>query len=534
MYNIVIADDNYLVAEGLEQNIDWTSLHAVISRKFYDGADVLTYLPQFEADIIITDIMMPRLSGLDMIREILKTRPHIKIIVISAFSDFDYVQKALRLGACDYIQKPLDYEYVFQVLKKTISHIEEERRLHEELMHSKESLTQTFFQGLLHGSPRTTRFHLEKYLPFMQLPLSATNYFCTIITLEQEETGTTSRQDAEKFFISLLRLKEKIKELFVSLPLLHVTLERDYLVAVMGFNAFHERVQRNDINTHFVSLIEDFHHKDFTVNIGIGSQVRELWDVPSSYDNAKRALDYRFFFPQANIFDIRDFAHEQQDIPKPETAFHESLLQAICKGSQQDIHACTVSFETFFNSFKNKKNLMIQMYALCDRLLRFMHDMELSMPDIENRLIALYRDMDLFSSCGVLCHQMEDICLTIALHLQQMKHTRSRQVSTVVMEYIERNYNDNTLSLDTLSQYVDLSPAHLSSIFKLSMGISISDAITDTRIQAAQKLLLNPSLPIKEISEKTGYSNQYYFSSCFKKKTGTTPSVYRDQHLAIR
>ena len=114
----LIIDDNKLVTESLKENIDWHKLDVVVTHVFYDALQIEEVVASETVDIIIYDIRMPGLSGLEMAKEVLKQNPAIKIILISAYEDFQYVQEAIRLGAYDFIEKPIDLAYLSSIIAK--------------------------------------------------------------------------------------------------------------------------------------------------------------------------------------------------------------------------------------------------------------------------------------------------------------------------------------------------------------------------------------------------------------------------------
>ena len=117
MKKIMIVDDNYLSAEGIEKNIDWETLNAEIIHVCYNGTSAIEAMKKEPADLIISDIEMPDLDGISMSRQALEINPMVKIILISAYDKFEYARRALLLGALDYIEKPLDYAYLIQKVK---------------------------------------------------------------------------------------------------------------------------------------------------------------------------------------------------------------------------------------------------------------------------------------------------------------------------------------------------------------------------------------------------------------------------------
>lgn len=126
--SVLIVDDNYICAEGISTSICWSDFNIEHVYKAYDGATALEIIQNKSIDLIISDISMPGLSGLELSERVIQLNPAIKIILISAYDKFDYAKKAVRLGAYDYVEKPIDYTYLNQVLTNVMHEIEEEAK----------------------------------------------------------------------------------------------------------------------------------------------------------------------------------------------------------------------------------------------------------------------------------------------------------------------------------------------------------------------------------------------------------------------
>ena len=138
--------------------------------------------------------------------------------------------------------------------------------------------------------------------------------------------------------------------------------------------------------------------------------------------------------------------------------------------------------------------------------------------DMEKDIIKTYQHLDSFSTSTEIFQWLSSLCQTISDKINLSAQSRQEHVCTATINYIHQHYQDNTLCLNEIANNVHISPAHLSALFKKQRQQNISDVITDIRIETACNLLKNTNLSLKEISAKVGYSNQYYFSSCFKKK----------------
>ncbi|QQO09843.1 response regulator transcription factor [Breznakiella homolactica] len=526
MKRALVVDDNPLAVDGIIHSIDWESLGIEISGRFCDGQSVLSYLKDFSADIIISDIRMPGMSGLEMVERITADSHKIKIILISAYSDFQYVQDALRIGAFDYLEKPVDYDYLYGILKKAAEAIDRENRILEELHQSRDALVQSFFYNLIHSNPEASQYRLSDYIPFLTVPLSA-RFYLTAVAETHNIDAVKKRSGLEAAFICQMGLKNEMEQLFISVPFVRVLFDYDCLVLILGLDG----ESRNDaaafVNDRLTALLQRTAYHTLEINIGIGSTVPSIWHLSESYKAAVRALEYRFFFPQKSIFDVRDFSNRRPPQDSWNSSLEEKLIQFLCRKDSEGIEQYMEQLAVLFSMQQDKKNVFIILYSLTGKIIKFLYDIDINMGEIRNDLLSLYRNIDDYASSDELCTKFKHICLDICETMHQSRESYQNQLCKQVQEFIDSNYSNQDLSLSDIASYSNISSSHLSTVFKMVTGITISDAITAARINEARVLLSNTSFPIKDICERVGYSNQYYFSACFKKHTGITPSAFR-------
>ena len=187
MYQVMIIDDNYLSVEGIRHNINWTSMDACVSQKVYDGQTALEILEKEQVDLIISDIEMAQLNGLEMAEKALRINPSIKIILISAFDKFEYARQAIRLGAFDYVEKPLDYTYLSSIIEKALHTLQQERHNLDILNRSKPAMIENFFSELIHSSSDEARYSLNNYPDYLNLKLDYHYFQAAIIRIENAD-----------------------------------------------------------------------------------------------------------------------------------------------------------------------------------------------------------------------------------------------------------------------------------------------------------------------------------------------------------
>lgn len=531
MYRVMIIDDNHLAVDGIQHNINWKSMDACVTQKVYDGQTAVEILEEEIVDLIISDIEMSQLNGLEMAERALRINPNIKIILISAFDKFEYAKQAIRLGAFDYVEKPLDYTYLSAIIKKALNTLQQERRNLAVLNRSKPAMIENFFSELIQSSSDEAKYSLNNYPDYLNLKLDYHYFQAAIVRIENADE-VKSKFGIEEYHLRLMSLTDQIKETFKgSFSLVYILTNFNKLIVFLGHDSINDKYFQSISSELFSRLSDSLRGRIFEINIGIGTVIKYLWNMPLSYENASKALEYSFFFPQKNIFDIRDT--NRKEVPSELFTNHneEQLIQLICKKQLNDIHDWLQELsKKLLENYGNKQFLFIQVYSLLGRLLKFMYEMGVNTEETEHEIIDVYHRMEYAASSAEIFQWIEQICLNICKRLEVSVQNHHTHICNATINYINTHYHNDSLCLKDIADYVNVSPAHLSALFKKSQKQNISDVITTVRIDAACQLLINSSSSLKEISARVGYTNQYYFSSCFKKKMGVTPSVYRETH----
>ena len=526
---VMIVDDNHLAVEGIYKNINWEDLGAEVVVMQYDGLSALSAVKEEPIDLIISDIEMPGLNGLEMSKEVIQINPHIKIILISAFDEFEYAKQAVRLGAYDYVEKPIDYDYLTSMVKNALLLIDKERNNLEILKKSRPAMISNFFSALIHSYSDEAQYNLSHYPHYLDLELTYKYY--TVVTLDIENAVKVKAQiGIQDYHIQLMNLTDYTQECLKNFHLSYILNDLHGLVCILAHNTL------NQLN--FQQMVYEFsdmlsqHYQDhlLQINLGIGTVIKNLWDMHIAYESSRHALDYRFFFPQKAIFDVRDVLGNNLSLNLFTSSKEEQLIQLICK---KDLDAIAKWIDNFSSELLEKyhtKNLLfIRIYSILGRILKLLYDIDVDSSDIEREIISVYSRLDSFTVISQIFTWLNYICKTTCEKLEASTRTYHKKMCESVLNYIKENYENSELCLNRIADFINVSPTHLSALYKKSTGQNISDIITSVRIDAACQLLLHTNLSLKEISEKTGYTNQYYFSSCFKKKMGKNPSSFRSE-----
>ena len=533
MKKVMIVDDNYLSTEGIIKNINWERLDAEVTHVENNGESAIEAIKEDPVDLIISDIEMPDLDGISMSSQAIAINPMVKIILISAYDKFEYAKRAIRLGVCDYIEKPLDYGYLTEKIEHAFSTIDREHRNMELLKQSRPILTEKFLLDLLHYSGSDAHDHLGRYAEYLNLNLDYNNF--SVVKLEIENSSSIEAElGITQYQMELMNVMDLLQENFSVFDTVYFVKEFSGIICILAQNTNNPNHFFQVIHKIVSTFIDTYKNGVLQLNFGIGTIVNSVWDLHISFENASHALKYRFFFPHQNIFDAKEAMGKEFSLLSFSDSREEELIQLICQKNTQAIEQW---LHNFFQELSQKcytKNILfIRIYSLLGRILKFLYELNIDTSDLENKIISVYNQFDQFSTYEQFYQWMNDLCILVCQKLDTSLNSYHNQLCELVQSYIIENFEDNALCLNDIAKHANVSPAYLSALYKKNCGQSISDTISSCRIDKACQYLTKSNLSLKEISTRCGYTNQYYFSNSFKKKLGVSPSVYREQNTQL-
>lgn len=529
----MIADDNYLAAEGIKQNIDWNTLNAEVVYIASSGQEAIDRLKSEPVDLLISDIEMPNMDGITLSSKAFHLHPGIKIILISAYDKFEYAKQAVRLGVCDYIEKPVDYMYLTEKIQSAFSSIEREQKNLALLNESKPLMVTKFFHDLLYHDQKNRADHYKKYIQYLDLRLDYSHF--AVIRLEIENAALLEESEGiVAYQIELLNLIDILEKNCLVFDQIYHVHDFNSITFIIAQNSKTPAHFQHVIHKTISSFMEECQNSVLNVNVGIGTLVNSIWKLYLSYENACHALKYRFFYPHKNIFDALEATGKEFSLLSFSESSEDELIRLLC---QKDLSSIKQWLKSFFQElttkYNNKNIIFIRIYSLLGKILKFLFELNIDTSDLEQKIASAYSQFDSFHTYEQFYQWMNQICILVCQKLDTSLNSYHNQLCELVNTYIKENFEDNALCLNDIAQYTNVSPAYLSALFKKHCGQSISDTITGYRIHSACHYLTKTTLPLKEISIKCGYANQYYFSNSFKKKMGMSPSTYREQHSSL-
>lgn len=528
MKKIMIVDDNHLSVQGIIRNINWKALDCEVVQMKYDGKSAINALNKEKIDIIISDIEMPDLDGISMSRMALVYNPLIKVILISAYDRFEYARRAIRIGVFDYIEKPVDYSYLSEKIQKACNIIDQEQKNRYLINQSRPLMIDKFFHDLLHYSGKEAEYYLSSYEKYLQLKLDYNFYSVVILSIENA-SDIKHNLGIEQYELKFYHIQNIVQQEYKIFNKFYILKDFDDLTLILCQNSTSSTLFLRFIHSVAEHVINQLKDTGIHLNIGIGNVASSLWNVYYSHKSALHALEYRFFFPQKNIFDSKEALGKDLSLEPLSETRNEELIQLICQKDYTALEAWIKHFAAdTIQKCPTKSILFIKVYSLLIHILRFLCELNIDTSDLEDTVIHLYSELDSIENNNQLFSWLLKFCMDSCKKLEQSLKTYHSHVCDLVLNYIKNNYSNHRLCLKEIAGYANVSPTYLSALFKKKTHMSISDTITSCRIEAACQYLKNTQLSLKEISEHCGYTNQYYFSTSFKKKMGISPSAFRE------
>lgn len=512
MFKLVIVEDEDNIRHSLECYIPWQELGFRVVGTFSDGSDALAFLKENPCDAVLTDILMSRMSGLEMIRNLYEIRPQIKVVILSGHSDFAYARQAIEYKVAHYLVKPVDEDELIGVFKELNQQLEQQQEelaaAESETRNLKQMLQKSFLRDLLSGHV-TSENELDVYLKLLDqkelkgCPLIA--YEVRAIYTEAPETeGDTQDTSAEDVLISQLSSPNAQYQSF-----LLEGKNDQWRVIFVGSAQCQSADLRRHCNKKMQALSETMNAQSswefvFHVTHSVSQLTELLAQTKTSADpQPKKQVDDALC--EAVVSDYKLLIVEL-DLGCKETLLHllNGMLFKLKNTPVEDVQFILKNLYSVVElDYKKRK---INVWDITDGKFNFNH---------------LYRSKNMEEVATCL---KEDFCV-LCDGLKNRKPSSDHGVVGRLIQYLNEHL-DEDIGHNVIAAKYRIHPGYLSRLFKQEMGETLSEYLLRARIERAAKLLKEGDHKIGEIAGMVGYSASSYFSIMFKKYTGYSPREY--------
>ena len=536
MIRVFLCEDEFVVREGIKNNINWTDNGYEFVGEASDGELALPLIRKLEPDIVITDIKMPFMDGLELSRMIRKELPFIEIVILSGYEEFDYAKQAISIGVAQYLTKPISGDDLLReldFLREKIVKSKEERALKEQFkkeMEENESRERSeLFRCLVSGTYSVTQL-LQK-AEKLSIDLSAMWYNIVLLFTKSDH------HEIEEYSKSSVTIDERINEIVRENGC--IVFDRDLegrAILLMGDSKEELQSRQDTLIAQIQEVFADYAHVRYCG--GTGKAVNRLSQLNESYEEAGCALANRFFVSESGFFKAGRMAGNEGD---PEVTLDMTSIDAkridksnVSKflkfGNHDEIPFYVSEFvnsvgRDAFNSYIFRQYIAMDVYFAVSSFLEELAGKK------KDDIIKEVTKESLESADSVAAYISAVISDAVRFR-DSIATNRYKDIVDEAVKYIEENFDDENLSLNQLASHVNVSPNHLSTIFSQQTGQTFIKYLTEFRMDKAREMLKCTSMRSSEISEAVGYKDPHYFSYMFKKTVGMTPTNYRGGTLA--
>lgn len=516
MRKVWFVDDEPLIVQGLSAIMDWSRFNFEVAGTARDGAEALEQLRDEPVDLLITDIMMPKMNGLELIQKIKELHPHTRFIILSGYEEFDYVKRGIKLGIQNYILKPINLEELESTIELIVQDWQREERSRYCQEEDWKVLRSNVLQRWVNGTIEAPE--LEQRAELLGFSLKGKTFHVHVVRVwDPANRGlgileTSCLPELLGGFLSECCGAFKNSIVFT---------DRDDDLVVFLPHTGGDRWREAEREALY-SCLEQLHSRTglrFWCEPGAADAKGNMTEVPDSYIHAKRQLETRLITNGKLVYCGR--ADEVKAIPPPCRGGLDELNKRVIEGDPEKIGKHIVSVlgadsDLDTVSRQGYLNLAVQLMLAVKEIAN-----NTDYSDVFTPLQRIYTLEEL----------QQHVLLVVSRTLDRKQEERPRYSTHVsyLLDQVEHHYAEE-LSLKTLSQRLQLHPNYIGQLFLQEVGATFSDYLNQYRIEKAARLLLHTDQKTSDIAIHVGYMDSSYFYRQFKKYTGISPTNMRARY----
>lgn len=528
MFDVMIIEDDQYVRERLKRMIEWEKRSVKFVCEAADGNTAKELYSIYRPQIIITDINIPMISGLDLMEELQKENPELLFIVITGYSDFELARRSVSLHAFSMLSKPIRPEVMNQCISEAVQHLENEREKKKEqdvmrkLVSDNLQQMQSFFMSeLLRKEPVNEEISRAK---MEQLKISCKGPRYAVATLAIHVPAEKMSQREELLFF----LRDLADKYMNTEPLSSY----NFLDSHFRLTCIISMEEENPDNLIEDLLLKISDQMNFIHSIGmyagVGVKVGSIMQLHYSAQCALAALNYQSVFGEGNILHYKNMETIDSANVAKDTVY-DHLLKLFRIRDFESISNCIANRIVMLQSDRENGKAMIRnfLFEYLTNILNEAKNLGMDQEKIGSYasiIVEIFQENDVE---GVCVNNVLNLTRKLIEELNSTEMSNSNFLITKAKEYIRANLSDKNLDLEKCSEHVALSKHYFCKLFHKSENCNFNSFIRQERIKKAKELLLTTELKMYEISDQCGFTNSNYFSYVFKQETGEKPLDYQ-------
>lgn len=514
MNKVILVDDEYYVRQGLKSLIDWGACQFEVAGEADNGEDALDLIGQIHPDLVITDIRMPGIDGLELIRQAKESaKTHAEFIIISGYSDFKYAQQAVRFGVHDFVLKPIEKEELEATLLKLSESMEKEKKVRQR---SQEVTMQTALDQLILGE--VTPEAIAQSAKQLKIDPTSALYY-VILEAHGSDLGSFKQHGSQ--------MAADIAGLPIPVDLREQHHGRYGLIlSSESLKRFHGNIDR--FLSKFHQELSQRHH--MTATAYIGTLAPRLEGLRQSYQAAQHACLFKYIEQgQANI--AYDQVHNLTvNYAEMNHGLYRGLMDQIEENNRE---AIVQAIDKIFEEFRTKRFAPEAVKTSINRCVHGFIQILKSMGGEESQL-STWASMVRWHESNISATELKRLFSAFILEgttlISAVRKENGKGDIQKVKNYIDAHFNQN-ISLKSIAGVFYMNPVYMGQLFKKTYGVYFKEYLMQIRIHEAKKLLRQSDKRIYQIAEEVGFGSPDYFVTQFEKLEQMTPTEYRNHLL---
>ena len=532
MYKVLLVDDEALIREAISENIQWEEMGFAFMGACENGKQAIEMIEKEQPDLLLTDINMPFVDGMDLTKYVYENYPDTKVIIISGFDEFEYAKNAVKYQVLEYILKPITPMVFSETLLRVKKMFDERRESQRDMKKIRSAyvsnlptLQGRYLHHLLNGTVDYSK--LSEKQEDLRLNLDAHCYNTALVEGDSLEPFTKQYANV-KDELALFAIYNITAEIVSeeNCGIVFQSMDEKTVILFMGDKKEHLKQQVKEVLPKIRQAIEEF--LQIQVTIAVGKNVSCLEELPDSFAKTKSALEYKFMLGGNQTIEAEEY-EEIRNSAKYVDIFEwaSRIATAIRTNKKEDVLARTEEFMAQIKmSYVNKNRSIVYAQNLLLSVLNLLEMPEELEEEVYAKERAFVNEIYEFENLDALTKELTEIFDVILNRMSNQRDSYGKRQALLALEYIDEHYADSSITLNSVCNALAMSTSYFSSIFKNYTGETFIEALTKKRIEKAKILLEQTNKKTYEIAEQVGYSDAHYFSVTFKKVTGKTPTEY--------
>jgi two-component system response regulator YesN len=536
MLKLLIVEDEPSVREGIIAVIDWQQEHITVVGACADGKEAWNFIQNECPDLLLTDIRMPLINGLELVEHINEAKLDIITVFLSGYDDFQYAKKAIQLGVFDYILKPCQPKQIRDVMVRAQTELLKRRnkdqqfnQFERQIKQNSQTIKEDRMLKWLRTPPRNLDARISEIEEY-RIQLADEPILVIVMQFDTKKLKTLHYNESD---LQLIRyaasniMEESLRDYFKNK--LEIITQTEEFVIIVNTS---ERIDEENLKSTFNDLQKNL--TDFlkvSVSIGVGSKV-SLSDIDRSYQEALEILSNRFYYGGGEIFlfsegGVQDhFSRVSPNFQEQISDFQQKMSEYIAKCNFSEF---VIEVEEWLNAFKEQElsiqRIHLHAYSFVNMLIK---ELNAGNDNYVKEHVVLFEKYAEQIEYQETFEELSTLLTIIIQKIVELMNAQKPPHKTIehVMALIKEKYMTN-LTLKSIAEEVFISPSHLSTLFRQEMGINFLDCLHQFRIEKAKQLLKEESGKIYIVAKQVGYYDESHFVRMFKKWTGMLPSQYK-------